>query len=236
MSIEISRPTNPLPTCIPPKMSPQTGTLPPCRPLIRCLTISCFKKNQCSPRNHRQYRDSHYHFPQPMSSRPPTLCSVCRILSAARTSGTPLRSKHKWQGREPRFHRRTPYHRLFPGTTYGQAVTITRCPRRRKCPPTCRTSSFKDRTHTQSPSKSSIAPQDSTTSCTISGCLHSPTPGVIEIVRMPVLGVLARCVICHDMVLLHFHSICRYSPHQLHCLLTTMPAGRIVVIIWSHKR
>ena len=53
--------------------------------------------------------------------------------------------------------------------------------------------------------KSSIAPQDSTTSCTISGCLHSPTAGVIEVVRMLVLGVLARCVIYHHMVLLHYH-------------------------------
>ena len=118
MLIEISRPTNPLPTRIPPKMSPQTGTLPPFHPLIRCLTNSCFKQNQCSSRNPRQYRDSHYHFPQPTSSRPPTLCSVCRILSAARTSGTPLRSKHKWQGREQRFRCRTPYHCLFPGNTY----------------------------------------------------------------------------------------------------------------------
>ena len=118
---------------------------------------------------------------------------------------------------------------------YGQAITMTRCPRRRTYPPTCCTSSFKDRTHTRSPNKSSIAPQDLTTTCTISGCLHSPTPGVIEIVRMPVLGALAGCVICHHMVLFHFHSICCYSPHQLHCLLTMMPAGRIVVIIQSHK-
>ena len=76
MLIEISRPTNPLPTCITPEMSPRTGTLPPFRPLIRCLTNSCLKNNQCSPRNHRQYRDSHYHFPQRKSSGPPTLCSV----------------------------------------------------------------------------------------------------------------------------------------------------------------
>ena len=96
MLIEISRPTNPLPTCITPEMSPRTGPLPPFRPLIQCLTNSCFKKNQCSPRNHRQYRDSHYHFPQPTSSGPPTLCSVCRILSATQTSGMPLRSKHKY--------------------------------------------------------------------------------------------------------------------------------------------
>ena len=34
MLIEISRPTNPLPTYITPKMSPQTGTLPPFHPLI----------------------------------------------------------------------------------------------------------------------------------------------------------------------------------------------------------
>ena len=95
MLIEISRPMNPLPTCITPEMSPRTGPLPAFRLLIRCLTNLCFKKNQCSPRNHRQYRDSHYHFPQSTSSGPPTLCSVCRILSAARTSGTPLRSKHK---------------------------------------------------------------------------------------------------------------------------------------------
>ena len=160
MLIEISKPTNPLPTRIPPKMSPQTGTLPPLRPLVRCLTNSCFKQNQCSSRNPRQYRDSHYHFPQPTSSRPPTLCSVCQIMSAARTSGTPLRSKHKWQGRERRFRCRTPYHCLFPGNTYGQALTITRCPRRRKCPQACRTSSFMDRTHSQSPSRWSIAPQD----------------------------------------------------------------------------